>query len=168
MTPSEKLDFLVSLFHNYLKNHPNQLFVLRSMFDFPEWEELNYNLHYLSRNISKINSRLMRLEGVFMVGDNHTKKFFYSSNKLPFRWNWNKQLVERWFKWAIQNRLVPRENQSPFPEMGIIYDHQFVSIASSLRLKFYFPNQIKVTLDNQEASIWELSFLKKPYLKALV
>jgi hypothetical protein len=110
MTQSEKLDFLVSLFHDYLKNHPNQLFALRAIFDFPEWEELNSNLIYLDINLAKINSRLVRQEGVFMVGDNHTKKFFYSSNKLPSRWKWNKQSVERWFKWAIQNRLVIPEN----------------------------------------------------------
>lgn len=165
MTQSEKLDFLVSIFHNYLKNHPNQIFALRTIFDFPEWNEINSNFSYLNLNFSNINSRLIRKEGVHILGDNHFKKFFYSSNKLPFRWKWNKQLVERYLKWAVQNQLVIPENHSPFPDMGIIYHHQFVTKTSSLTLKFYFPNQTKVTLGNQEASIWELSLIKKPKLR---
>jgi hypothetical protein len=168
MTQSEKLDFLVSLFHKYLKGHPNQLFALRTIFNFPEWKELNSNLIYLDMNFAKINSRLARKEGVYTLGDKNFKKFFYSPTKIASRWKWNNQIVARWLNWAVKNRLVIPENHSPFPKMKIMYNYKFLSTASCLKMKFYFPHKTRVLFGDVEASVWELSMLKKPKLRPML
>lgn len=167
MNKSEKLDILVSLFYSHLKGHPDQPFALRTIFKFPEWDELNSNPIYLDNNITKINSRLARKEGIYILGDKNFKKFFYSPNKIASRWKWDKQLVESWLKWADQNRFLNPEHFSPFPEMGIVYDHKFLSTAPCLKVKFYFPYKTRVLFGDVEASVWELSMLKTPKLKPL-
>jgi hypothetical protein len=130
--------------------------------------KLLHSSSYLVGNSLKIHFRLMRKEGIFCVGDNHFKKLFYCPEKITPKWSWKNSFVKKWYKWAVQNRLVSEDNHSPFPKMKVIYYHRFVTSSSILKLKFYFPSHVKVTFDEKEASIWELSLLKKPHLKALV
>ena len=166
MIENQKITLLAELFYERLKENPNRFFIIQSMSSHPRWEEFKVKTSYLSYHHTKIATRVLRREGVYSVWIQKSPKFFYAAESLPKVWNWKENLISEWLDWVGENRLKPEEAYSSYPEMGIPCDIYPSSYSAIVRIKIFFPHQLKVRFNEIESQAWMFPMLKKSKLIA--